>query len=61
MHAIQPEQIMQIQSSSVQSKSTDKASQKPASPLPAPLPLSPELLRQVGGAGDTRPLPKGGW
>ena len=33
----------------------------PAAPLRAPVPLSPELLQQVGGAGGPRPLPKGGW
>ena len=52
---------MQNQSSTVQPQATQKQGQKPATPLPAPLPLSPELLRQVGGAGDARPLPKGGW
>jgi hypothetical protein len=52
---------MQNQSSTVQSKSTDKQGQKPATPLPAPMPLSPELLQQVGGAGGPRGLPKGGW
>ena len=52
---------MQNQSSTVQPQSTGKQGQKPATPLPAPMPLSPELLNQVGGAGGTRPMPKGGW
>jgi len=52
---------MQFQSSTVQSKSTDKQGQKPATPLPAPTPLSPDQLQEVGGAGGPRSLPKGGW
>ncbi|MET0350425.1 MAG: hypothetical protein ABW067_11600 [Rhizobacter sp.] len=52
---------MQNQSSTVQTKADDKQAQKPATPLPAPQPLSPELLQQIGGAGGPRALPKGGW
>ena len=48
------------QSRTVQTK-TNAQAQVPAKPLPAPVPLSPELLQQVGGAGDVRSLPKGGW
>jgi hypothetical protein len=61
MHIPQPEQIMQNQSSTVQPKANDKQGQTPATPLPAPQPLSPELLQQIGGAGGPRALPKGGW
>ena len=50
---------MQIQSSTVQLKSTSKQGQ-PAKPLPAPTPLSPDQFHVVSGAGGTR-LPKGGW
>jgi len=52
---------MQNQSSTAQQKSKDQATQKPSSPLPAPQPLSPDLLQQIGGAGGPRALPKGGW
>jgi hypothetical protein len=52
---------MQNQSSTVQPQTSQNKSQKPASPLPAPQPLSPELLQQIGGAGGPRSLPKGGW
>ncbi|MGE5865104.1 MAG: hypothetical protein ACM32J_08390 [Rhizobacter sp.] len=52
---------MQTQSTHAQPKTTDKHVQSPAAPLRAPVPLSPELLQQVGGAGGPRPLPKGGW
>jgi len=51
---------MQIQSSAVQPKSIEKQGQKPAKPLPAPTPLSPDQLQEVGGAGP-RGLPKGTW
>jgi len=50
---------MQIQSSTVQAKSTEKQGRKPT-PLPAPTPLLPDQLQQVGGAGNAR-APKGTW
>ena len=52
---------MQNPASTVQPKTQDKPGQKSGTPLPAPLPLSPDLLQQVGGAGGPRGLPKGGW
>ncbi len=59
MHVPQTEQIMQNQSSTVQPKATDKQAQKPATPLPAPQPLSPELLQQIGVARVARvPCPR---
>jgi hypothetical protein len=50
---------MQIQSKTVQLKSTEKHGQ-PAKPLPAPAPLSPDQLQFVSGAGGTR-MPKNSW
>ena len=50
---------MQFQSSTVQARSTEKQGHKPV-PLPAPTPLLPDQLQQVGGAGSAR-MPKGTW
>ena len=52
---------MQNPTRTAPAKSTDNAASQPAKPLPAPLPLSPDLLQQIGGAGGPRSLPKGGW